>query len=119
MLLGGRRKKYVMDQIEGKDPGYRLRSEEQRRRMDIDERRGRDPSGAYNLRPVGHGSRTYSEQFTEPEDASRATNAEEAALLRERDRLDPYGQPTRKMRVQEEARKAIVDEFRRRRGGRR
>ena len=114
-LLGGRRKKYIMDKYEGSDPGSEKQRSEQRRRMDINERAGRDPSGVYNLRPAGHGARTYSEQFTEPEDETRATNAEERALLRERDRLDPYGKPTRKMRVQEAAREAIAEEFRRRR----
>ena len=115
-LLGGRRKKYIMDKYDGSDPESEKQGNELRRRMGINERAGRDPSGAYNLRSAGHGARTYSEQFTEPEDESKATNAEERALLRERDRLDPYGKPTRKMRVQDKAREAIAEEFRRRRG---
>ena len=97
MLLGGRRKKYAADMVEGKDPV----SENARKR--------------HTGRIGGHGSMTYSEQFTEPEDETMATNAEERALLRERDRLDPYANPTKKMRVQDKAREAIAEEFRRRR----
>lgn len=97
MLLGGRRKKFAEDMDEGRDP--------------VNENARKRHTG----RIGGHGSMTYSEQFTEPEDESKAANAEERALLRERDRLDPYGKPTRKMRVQEAAREAIAEEFRRRR----
>lgn len=101
MLLGGRRKKYAADMIYEDDAPWR-------------KTRSNHPHQV-----GGHGAKTYSEQFTEPEDASRAFNSEEAALLRERDRLDPYGKPTHKMRVQDSARGALIDEYFKRRGGRR
>lgn len=99
MLLGGRRTKYATDMHEGSDPWTQANRERP------------------YFEPGGHGAGTYSEQFTEPEGPERAHNAEEAALLRERDRLDPYGSPTRKMRLQDAARERIVEEYRRRRGG--
>lgn len=116
-LLGGRRKRYATDVQSGEDPSGKASREKQGRQMETLERRGLDPSGAYRTRPAGHGGRTLSEQFTEPEDETMATNAEERALLRERDRLDPYGKPTRKMQLQDRARQAIIDEYSRRRRG--
>ena len=99
MLLGGRRQKYAADMIYGQDSPWR------------------NTVPNHSL-VTGHGAQTVSEEFTEPDDASFARNPEEAFLIRERDRLDPYGDPTHKMQVQDAARDRIVSEYFGRRGRR-
>lgn len=96
MLLGGRRLGYAASQMEYENP-YTVRARAE-----------------HTGQVGGHGGRTYSEQFSEPADAGRTNNAEENFLVRERDRLDPYGAPTQKMRVQEAAKQRIIDEWKRR-----
>lgn len=101
LLLGGKRAGYAASMLEEDNPYRESRS------------------GEHYVPMGGHGSKTFSEQFTEADEGMPGFNAEESALIRERDRLDPYGKPTEKEQVKAAAQEKIVDEWKRRRSGRR
>ena len=99
MLLGGKRAGYAASMLEEDNP-Y-------------------DRTYKHYVPMGGHGAQTFSEQFTEADEGMPGFNAEEGALIRERDRLDPYGKPTEKEQVKAAAQEKIVDEWKHRRSGRR